>query len=278
MEPINHQPSAVSNSEDGQALVIVLLALLLGVLLVSGFLYFAGTSQRATTAAINQTTQRYSSDAGIERGLWWLQYGDLTQTLTTIGSSVMTQTQLNNFTVTIIITANTNMNIVVIPPPSQITLDKAVTPATFPGAGQPVTYTIMITNAGPSNTRVQQITDTLPAGFTYVTTTATSVSRFPDAIHVSGQTLTWSYSSPRPSIPAGSTATLTFVATSGATSACNSAGVTIQGSIGLVARSNLACLDWPEYWISAQTGPQTILVRVRLVNGLPVILSWEFLP
>ena len=101
------QVSEISNSESGQAIVLVLLALLLGVLLVSGFLYFASTSQRATTAAINQTTQRYSSDAGIERGLWWLQYGGLTQTLTTIGSSVVTSTQINNLTVTIIITRTT---------------------------------------------------------------------------------------------------------------------------------------------------------------------------
>ena len=96
--------ASVQNSESGQAIVLVLLALLLGVVLVSGFLYFASTSQRATTAALTQTTQRYSSDAGIERGLWWLQYGGLTNTLTTIGSSIVTQTMINNLTVTIIIT------------------------------------------------------------------------------------------------------------------------------------------------------------------------------
>jgi ABC-type antimicrobial peptide transport system permease subunit len=107
MSAISNQKSEIRNSESGQALVLVLLALLLGVVLVSGFLYFASTSQRATTSAINQTTQRYSSDAGIERGLWWLQYGGLTQTLTTIGSSVITQTQINNLTVTIIITRTT---------------------------------------------------------------------------------------------------------------------------------------------------------------------------
>ena len=160
----------------------------------------------------------------------------------------------------------------------QVSIGKTVMPTTFPGAGQWVTYTILITNAGPTSVPVQQITDTLPVGFTYVTTTATSVIRFPEAINVSGQTITWSYSPLRPSIPAGSTATLTFVATTGVNPACNSAGVTIQGSIGLVAADNLACLGWPEYLITAQTGSQTIRVRVRLVNNLPVILSWEFLP
>ena len=95
------------HNQDGQALVMVLLALTLGVLLVAGFLYFASTSQQATRAALNQTTQRYSSDAGIERGLWWLQYGGLTKTLTTIGSFAVTQTMINNLTVTITITRTT---------------------------------------------------------------------------------------------------------------------------------------------------------------------------
>jgi ABC-type amino acid transport system permease subunit len=107
MSKINNQKLEIDNPEEGQALVITLLALLLGVLLVSGFLYFASTSQRATTAAINQTAQRYSADAGIERGLWLLQYGGLTNTLTAIGSSVITQTTINNLTVTITITRTT---------------------------------------------------------------------------------------------------------------------------------------------------------------------------
>ncbi|MBI5567854.1 MAG: hypothetical protein HY870_23355 [Chloroflexi bacterium] len=107
MSKINNQQSTIDNPEEGQALVITLLALLLGVLLVSGFLYFASTSQRATTAAINQTTQRYSADAGIERGLWLLQSGGVTDTLSAIGSSVITQTTINNLTVTIIITHTT---------------------------------------------------------------------------------------------------------------------------------------------------------------------------
>jgi len=103
----NQQSTIIRNSEGGQALVLVLLALLVGVLVMSGFLYFASTSQRATTAALDQTTQRYSADAGIERGLWWLQYGGLTNTLTAIGSSAITHTVINNLTVTIIITRTT---------------------------------------------------------------------------------------------------------------------------------------------------------------------------
>jgi len=164
--------------------------------------------------------------------------------------------------------------------PGQVTIDKAVSPSTVPTPGQLVThtYTITISNAGPSNVRVQQITDTLPAGFTYVTTTATSGIRYPDSIGVSGQDITWSYNPPRPAIPAGSSATLTFVATSTVAGGtyCNRAGVTIQGAIGVVARDNLACVvTGQEYEIVARAGAVTIRVRVRIEGGRPVILSWE---
>ncbi len=168
--------------------------------------------------------------------------------------------------------------------PGQVTIDKAVSPSIveMPGALVTHTYTITIYNAGPSVVRVRQITDTLPAGFTYVTTTATSVIRYPDAIGVSGQDITWSYNPPRPAIPAGSSATLTFVATStvAAGTYCNSAGVTIRGAIGVVARDTLACVTvaGPVYEIIAQAGMVTIRVRVRLEGSRPVILSWEFLP
>ncbi len=76
------QHATRDRGESGQALVMTLLALALGVLLVSGFLYYASTSQLATRTAREQTTDRYSTDAGVEYGLWQLQYGGLTNTLT----------------------------------------------------------------------------------------------------------------------------------------------------------------------------------------------------
>lgn len=59
--------------EGGQALVMALLALALAVLLVSGFLFYASTSQRATRAARERTLDHYSTDAGAEHALWRLQ-------------------------------------------------------------------------------------------------------------------------------------------------------------------------------------------------------------
>jgi len=68
----NPQSEIRNQSESGQALVIALLALALGVLLVSGFLYYASTSQLASKAAREQTTDRYSTDAGAEHAIWRL--------------------------------------------------------------------------------------------------------------------------------------------------------------------------------------------------------------
>jgi uncharacterized repeat protein (TIGR01451 family) len=167
----------------------------------------------------------------------------------------------------------------------QVTIDKAVSPSVVDTPGQLMTHTYVITisNAGPSTIQIEQIADTLPAGFVYITaTTVTGGIRTPDSILVSGSDVTWSYNPPRPSISAGSNAILTFRAASsnGSGTYCNSASVTIRGSIGVVARGNLACVDvtWPVYQIESRVGDVTIVARVRMEPGGPVILSWEILP
>ena len=60
------------NGERGQALVIALLAVAMGTVLVAVFLYYATTSQRATSAAREVTVERYSADAGVEHAMWRL--------------------------------------------------------------------------------------------------------------------------------------------------------------------------------------------------------------
>jgi uncharacterized repeat protein (TIGR01451 family) len=168
--------------------------------------------------------------------------------------------------------------------PGQVTIDKGVSPSTVYTPGQPITYTYAITiyNAGPSHVHVAQITDTLPAGFAYYTTTTTGGMRYPDALSVNGQTATWSYNTPLPSIDAGAYATLSFQATSsnGSGTYCNAAAVTVGGSIGTVVQGNLACVDIrsPVYRIESHAGGMTIVALVRMEPTGPVIISWEFLP
>lgn len=93
-----------SQSESGRALVIALVALAVGVLLVTGFLYYVSTSQLATRAAHEQTTDRYSADAGVEYGLWQLQYGGLTNTLTITDPVEVFTLTINGQTVVITVT------------------------------------------------------------------------------------------------------------------------------------------------------------------------------
>lgn len=100
----NLQSAIRNRGESGQALVVALLALTLGVLLVVGFLYFVSTSQRASQAAREQTTDRYSADAGVEYGLWQLQYGGLTSTLTATNSSQVFSLTVNGQSVVITVT------------------------------------------------------------------------------------------------------------------------------------------------------------------------------
>ncbi len=61
-----------ASGERGQILVLALLALALGVTLISAFLYYVVTSQRASGAAREQAIDHYSADAGAEDAIWRL--------------------------------------------------------------------------------------------------------------------------------------------------------------------------------------------------------------
>jgi hypothetical protein len=75
---------------------------------------------------------------------------------------------------------------------------------------------------------------------------------------------------------------VTFVVTSSNDSGvyCNDAAVTVGGDVGVVAGRDLACvtIGWPIYQIESHVGNLTIVVRMRLEPGGPVVLSWEILP
>ncbi len=78
--------------------------------------------------------------------------------------------------------------------------------------GGQVTYTTTITNSGGSAVTLSSITDTLPAGFTYVAGSTTGITTADPA--VCGPTLTWSGSFP---VPANGSITLGFSATASST-------------------------------------------------------------
>ncbi len=60
------------------------------------------------------------------------------------------------------------------PPSNEFTITKSVTPTTLPTTGGTVTYTVVITNTSLDNGYINQITDVLPPGVTYVDMTLDS--------------------------------------------------------------------------------------------------------
>jgi uncharacterized repeat protein (TIGR01451 family) len=98
------------------------------------------------------------------------------------------------------------------PPP---TVTKAASPAVVQ-AGMPATYTLRINNTSGTTVTVSQVTDTLPAGFTYVSTdTNASTLGTPTNSPTmgSGGTITWTF--PNVQVPGGQQRTLVFTVNAG---------------------------------------------------------------
>lgn len=89
------------SGESGQAVVIALVALAVGILLVAGFLYFVTTSQRASQAAQEQVVDRYSTDAGVEHAIWRLTHEPGFTTTLESGDPVTYTIDINGQTVAI---------------------------------------------------------------------------------------------------------------------------------------------------------------------------------
>jgi len=94
----------VLRDESGRTLVIALVALALGMLLVTGFLYYVSTSQLATRASSEQTVDHYSTDAGVEHALWKLTHNGYSTTTLESGLPVTDTIDINGQTVTITVT------------------------------------------------------------------------------------------------------------------------------------------------------------------------------
>lgn len=75
---------------------------------------------------------------------------------------------------------------------------------------QPVTYTVSVTNTGPNDMQLDQIVDTLPAGYTYVTGSSLFNGSAILNPAISGQQLTWSEDYV---VPANTNRSLVFQAT-----------------------------------------------------------------
>jgi len=174
--------------------------------LPSGFTYVTGTTTGLTTNNPTGTTGTITWSTG---GPWTLPAsGTLTLSFDATASSTDgTYTNSASFTPasypvrTVTGTAQVKVR--------HLTITKSVTPTSVV-AGATVTYTMTLTNTGSTAVPVTRVTDTLPAGFTYVTGSyggTLGVSADPS---IGGQVLTWNGAW---SILAGSSRTVTFSAT-----------------------------------------------------------------
>lgn len=92
------------SGESGQALVIALIALAVGVLLVAAFVYYVTASQRASRGAEGAMVEHYAADAGVEHAIWRLTYEPgFTQTVSA-GSPFIYSIAINGQTVVITVT------------------------------------------------------------------------------------------------------------------------------------------------------------------------------
>lgn len=100
---------------------------------------------------------------------------------------------------------------VITPPGADLRVVKAATPATTYVPGRPLTYTIVVSNLGPSTATGARVQDTLPAGLTGGTWTATYAGGASGAASGTGSIDTLV------TVPVGGTATFRFTAATPAT-------------------------------------------------------------
>jgi hypothetical protein len=75
-------------SEKGQALPLVLIAIVIGALVIPPFLNNTGTSLIGSRVYAQEIYAQYAADSGAEHAIWNLKYGGLSDTLTSVGDNV----------------------------------------------------------------------------------------------------------------------------------------------------------------------------------------------
>ena len=92
-------------SEKGQALPLVLIAIAIGALVIPSFLSHTGTSLISSRAYAQEIDEQYAADSGAEQAIWNLKYGGLADTLADVGDNVTYQLgeSINGLVVTVMV-------------------------------------------------------------------------------------------------------------------------------------------------------------------------------
>jgi uncharacterized repeat protein (TIGR01451 family) len=166
-------------------------------------------------------------------------------------------------------------------PPGPVDIDKGVSPSISESPGELITYTynITVTNTGGSWVRIRDVADTLPAGFSYLTTIL-GPPLDPDP--PVGQTVNWHYPGSGLRLNPGEAAVIIFQATSssGIGEYCDTVTAYWSPGNNTLTESDLACVTvrYPTFDIETEVLGLRTRVRVRIEGDQPVILSWEIIP
>jgi hypothetical protein len=211
--------------EAGQALILVLVFLLLGSLILPPALAHIGTTLKTGIAYENKTDMLNSADAGIEDGLWRIQYNVLGPTYDIYDFTTNWSYQTDN--VNRMTTDETVRNIWI---PSNVTLDDfglnaqsartliesdrlvvSGTAGAVPGEPYRIKLdfnpAIKVDPTASDNLTIISVGVWLPQGFTYISGNSSlednpSADYYPDSVtvspHCGGQAIVWSYNSPQP--------------------------------------------------------------------------------
>lgn len=268
------------NSEKGQVLPLVLIALAFGTLMVGPSLKYISTGIVNSQISEELLTEQYALDAGVEYALWRLMYEDgFRDSVTEDNPPDPFPVSVNGMEVSVAVElapVGTEG-----PQSERIRVVYGVVPD--PGStpqGEPTTfvYTIIVDNVGTSTVHLEQIGDLLPQGLAYV---AGSAGLYPDNISLAEpgiegmgehQELLWDFGTSLPEVSSGETATQTFQAVASQWGSYNEAWV-VAGpeSIGLVSSAS-----GDRYDIAAQAGGQLALrATVAFEAGQLIVLSWQ---
>jgi hypothetical protein len=76
------------NSEKGQVLALVLIAMAIGAMVIPSFLNHTGASLISSRAYRQEINVQYAADSGAEQAIWNLKYGGLGGSLVNVGDNV----------------------------------------------------------------------------------------------------------------------------------------------------------------------------------------------
>ncbi|MEK7282003.1 MAG: hypothetical protein AAB037_06620, partial [Chloroflexota bacterium] len=219
--------------------------------LATGFTYVTGSTTGVTTAnpsvAGQLLTWTVSSAVAFGSPITLSFQATAPTTAGTFNNNASVQG--DNFT-----TSSTGSTAPVVVNTPTVSISKTVLPGMV-DAGDNVTYTITVSNSGLGTARVTAITDTLAAGFSYVTGSTTGTTTADPS--VVGQTLTWSLSQ---NITTGNQATLSFQATASTTGGTYNNNASVQGNFTTLATGDTApvIVNAPIVAISKTVPPETV--------------------